>query len=299
MNRFSDKELGIIEKYCGSEWRKRAQAVQKMQNNDSVKIVNTGMVSSGKSSLYNILINSDQKEFFPTGAARTTVKANFYNYKNISYIDTPGIDVRSEDDFLAFDTIMGADIIMMIHNIRTGPLNKSEVEWLEKITRSMSNVDMCKARIIFVISWKDTRENEEDYPILVKNVKEQVFNVIGGVIPVFEVSTKKYQQGIDKGKEILIKNSGIIELKQYVEEYVASYAKKKKENDIQEYKNIVSNIKELLKQKIEINEQEKQKIYCMNKKKAEDKRKAWRSVYDYFSMQRHELSALEKELNKI
>lgn len=37
----------------------------------------------------------------------------------------------------------------------------------------------------------------------------------------------------------------------------------------------------------------------MNKKKAEDKRKAWKSVYDYFSMQRHELSALEKELNKI
>ena len=48
MNRFSDKELGIIEKYCGSEWHKRVQAVQKMQNNDSVKIVNTGMVSSGK-----------------------------------------------------------------------------------------------------------------------------------------------------------------------------------------------------------------------------------------------------------
>lgn len=52
-------------------------------------------------------------------------------------------------------------------------------------------------------------------------------------------------------------------------------------------------------QKIEINEQEKQKIYRMNEKKAEDKRKAWKSVYDYFSMQRHELSALEKELNKI
>lgn len=29
MNRFSDKELDIIEKYCGSEWRKRAQAVQR------------------------------------------------------------------------------------------------------------------------------------------------------------------------------------------------------------------------------------------------------------------------------
>ena len=88
-------------------------------------------------------------------------------------------------------------------------------------------------------------------------------------------------------------------MKQYVEEYAANYAKKKKENDIQEYKNIVSNIKALLKQKIEINEQEKQKIYRMNEKKAEDKRKAWKSVYDYFSMQRHELSALEKELNKI
>ena len=295
----TQKELQVIEKYCGGEYANRLQAIQGKHDDTTVKIVNTGMVSSGKSSLYNILINSNEKEFFPTGAARTTTKADYYDYHNISYIDTPGIDVRNEDDDLAFRTIIESDIIVMIHNIRTGPLNKSEVEWLSRIVDGMSSVEMCLSRIVFVISWKDTREREDDYSELVQNVKNQVFEIVGGKIPVFEVSAKKYQQGIEKGTEVLTKNSGIIELKQFLESYADQYIKEKYDNDRKEYISILSKTGELLRTKQEDHQQEKHNIYLKNQDKVRTRKAAWDNVYDCFSVKKKRLSNLENELKNM
>lgn len=299
MNLLSQQDLKIIEDFCGEEYYKRLQAIQTRQKDNSVKIVNTGMVSSGKSSLYNILINSNEEEYFPTGAARTTTKADKYEYNNISYIDTPGIDVRNEDDELAFNTIIESDIIMMIHNIRTGPLNKSEVEWLEKITKGMSNIEMCKSRIVFVISWKDTRERDEDYNKLVTNVKKQVFEIIGCEVPVFEVSAKKYQQGIKKNKEVLIENCGIIELKQYLEDYANEYIRKKKIIDAQEYNSLMVDVKTILEKEFNSKQVKIEEIFNRNKEEAKTKQSAWKKVFDYFVKLREKLSDLERELNNI
>lgn len=299
MSKLTQKELKTIEKVCGHEYASRLQAIQNKQKDNTVKIVNTGMVSSGKSSLYNILINSNQEEFFLTGAARTTTKASYYDYKNISYIDTPGIDVRSEDDALAFSTIIESDIILMIHNIRTGPLNKSEVDWLNQITHGMSSVEMCLSRIIFVISWKDTREKDDDYKELVENLKKQVFEIVGGEIPVFEVSSKKYLQGVEKSKEVLIEKSGILELRQYLETYADEYIHNKKYNDSQEYQSIILKVKELLKTEQQSKEREKEKIYTKNQYNVKSKKSAWKTVYDYFALKRDKLKDLERELSNI
>ena len=127
MEQLSQNDEKLIEQYCGADYVQRCKGIMNRKKEGVVRIVNTGMVSSGKSSLFNTLINS-KEEYFQTGAARTTTKADYYDCNNISYIDTPGIDVRNEDDDLAFRTIMEADIIMMIHNIRTVPLNRSEAE---------------------------------------------------------------------------------------------------------------------------------------------------------------------------
>lgn len=298
MRALSQKDLKTIKKFCGQDYSKRLQAIQNRQKENSVKIVNTGMVSSGKSSLYNILINCNE-EYFPTGAARTTTRVSCFDYNNISYIDTPGIDVRDEDDALAFDTIIESDIIVMIHNIRTGPLNQSEVEWLEQITKRMDSVEMCKSRIIFVISWKDTREKDKDYYSLVCNVKKQVFDIVGSEVPVFEVSVKKYQQGIEKNKEVLIKNSGIIELKNYLEQYANEYILHKKSIDSQEYFSLMEEVKAILRQTCDSKQIQIQKIYKRNQNDAKTRRSAWQTVYDYFSMQKKKLSDLEGELNNI
>lgn len=298
MTKLTQKELETIKIFCGEEYAKRCRAIQEKQKDNVVKIVNTGMVSSGKSSLYNALINSSE-EFFPTGAARTTTKADFFDYNYISYIDTPGIDVRNEDDALAFSIIIEADIIVVIHNIRTGPLNRSEVEWLERIVRGMNSVEMCKSRIVFVVSWKDTREKEDGYNELVENVKEQVFKIVGIEIPFFTVSVKKYQQGIEKKKDILVKNSGIQELRDYLEEYAFQYLEKKKDINNEELIVLVCEMKSILQKVRDKKEKEVKKIINKVRDNQKIRRSAWQQVYDYFVAQRNRLTDLKNELNNI
>lgn len=294
--KLSQRDLKSIEKYCGEEYAKRCRALIERQKNDKVRIVNTGMVSSGKSSLYNALIDSGG-EYFPTGAARTTTRADYFDCGPISYVDTPGIDVRSEDDALAFDTIMEADRILMVHNIRTGPLNRSEAAWLERIARGME--DSGGGRLVFALSWIDTREKEADYGGLVENVKKQVFEIAGAEIPFFEVSVKKYQQGIEKDKEILVRNSGVGALKEYLEASAASYLEMKRDVDQREFAALLGEIRAILCEQRDSREKEKKAILRKVRDQHKSRKSAWNVVYDYFSAQRKRLADLESELKQI
>ncbi len=294
--KLSQQDLKSIEKYCGEEYAKRCRAFIERQKNDKVRIVNTGMVSSGKSSLYNALIDSGG-EYFPTGAARTTTRADYFDCGPISYVDTPGIDVRSEDDALAFDTIMEADRILMVHNIRTGPLNRSEAAWLERIARGME--DSGGGRLVFALSWIDTREKEADYGGLVENVKKQVFEIAGAEIPFFEVSVKKYQQGIEKDKEILVRNSGVGALKGYLEASAASYLEMKRDVDQREFAALLGEIRAILCEQRDGRKKEKKAILRKVRDQHKSRKSAWNVVYDYFSAQRKRLADLESELKQI
>lgn len=360
--KLSQRDLKTVAAFCGEEYAKRYRALRERQKNDKVRIVNTGMVSSGKSSLYNALIDSSE-EYFPTGAARTTTRADYFDCGPVSYVDTPGIDVRSEDDALAFDTLMEADRILMIHNIRTGPLNRSEALWLERIARGLAhsgrerfaspnpgstaapargtdhtvnrdflalltdslvngddrgehfltslnamfeNKDERKSeerpgdsRMIFVLSWIDTREKEEDYGALVENVKKQVFEIVGGEIPFFEVSVKKYRQGIEKGREILVKNSGVQALKEYLESSAAAYLEMKQDEDQRELAALTKEIRSILCEQRDERKREKREILKKARKRHQSRRSAWNVVYDYFSAQRKRLTDLEKERERI
>lgn len=296
----TDDELAVISKYCGNDYVQRYRAIlKKNADGNMVRVVNTGMVSSGKSSLFNVFIDSISDEHFPTGAARTTTMADSYRYKNISFIDTPGIDVRSEDDDLAFRTIMEADIIMMVHNIKTGPLNRSEAEWLEKICAGMKDVEMRKSRLIFICTWKDTREKDEDYQGILADVKNMVFQITGTEIPFFDVSVKKYLSGAAKNAEALKESSGMIGLRDYLEAYAKDYEKSKQKMDQGEMRQLADEMKRILNQKKSGKQDEKRKIGNRVRDNFRSKRSAWSSVFDYFSSARKQLEDLKAELDDI
>jgi len=295
----NENDLRIVERYCNSEYVKKYKGIINRKDNKTVRVVNTGMVSSGKSSLFNVLTDSTETEYFPTGAARTTTLSKFYNYNNIEFIDTPGIDVKTEDDDLAFNTVMESDIIMMIHNIKLGPLNRSEVEWLTKIIESMKDTQMIKSKLIFVCTWKDTREREDNYTNIINHVKEQVYNITNAEISFFDVSVKKYLSGILKHKNFLIESSGILTLRKYLENHVKSYLNIKQNYDKSELYEIIRTIeKELLKQKNE-NNKVKYEIAKRIKDKYDSKIKSWEEIFNYFSNQRSQLNDLEDELKSI
>lgn len=299
MVKLQEKELGIIQKYCGQEYVQRYQSLLNRNSENYVRIVNTGMVSSGKSSLFNVLVDSLEEEHFPTGAARTTTIADYYDYKNISFIDTPGIDVRTEDDDLAFRTIMEADIILMIHNIRTGPINRSEAEWLERIVAGMNDIEMRKKRLIFICTWKDTREKDEDYQDILDNVKRNVFELVGTEIPFFDVSVKKYSIGAKAEKEVLKNNSGIPALRDYLTNYSADYLGLKYSMDQAELCQLVQEIEDILDNERVNRMKEITKIENKVKDKYVSRSNTWRQVFNYFSNQRNQLTSLENELRNI
>lgn len=287
----------LIKKYCGQEMSFRLQGAWRNLDAGAVKIVNTGMVSSGKSSLYNLLTDNAMTERFPTGAARTTTNADAYNYKNIDYIDTPGIDVRDADDEIAYRTVMESDIILMIHNIKTGPLTRSESDWLTRIAEGMNDDEMRKHRIIFVCTWKDTRENDPNYQEILEEVKKMVFDAVGVEIPFFDVSIKKYLTGIKKEKTLLCEKSGILELKAFLEDYAVEYAKMKNQFAVDSFKQVATevcgNLEDMRKEKEQIVQEKKNRI----ERNFQSQQNSWRSVFGYFKSRRTTLESLKQELD--
>lgn len=299
MDYYKEIDFDLIKKFCGQEMSFRLQAALRNHNDDVVKIVNTGMVSSGKSSLYNLLTDNAIEERFPTGAARTTTNADAYQYKNMEYIDTPGIDVRDSDDEIAYKTVMGADIVLMIHNIKTGPLTRSESDWLSRIAQGMNGAEMCKRRIVFICTWKDTREKDEGYKEIIDDVKNMVFEAVGTEIQFFDVSIKKYLDGIQKNKEVLCQKSGVIDLKDFIENFARQYAQIKSELSLQALQQIAAEVRgKLDTARIESQKLIDKKVSSVNQR-FNSKRNSWRDVFNYFKNRRNVLEALKQELKNI
>lgn len=299
MNYQKQLDFDLIKKCCGQELSFRLQGALRNLDAATVKIVNTGMVSSGKSSLYNLLTDNATTERFPTGAARTTTNADTYSYKNMEFIDTPGIDVRDTDDEIAYRTVMESDIILMVHNIKTGPLTRSEFDWLARIADGMKDAEMRKHRIVFVCTWKDTREHEQGYKDILEEVKKMVFDAVGVEIPFFDVSIKKYLDGISKDKEALCEKSGITALKAFVEDYAAQYAEMKNKFAFDAFEQVAGEVRSSLENSRNYGKSIIEKKKTDTQQKFRSQRNSWKGVFDYFKSRRETLANLKQELRNI
>ena len=188
---------------------------------------------------------------------------------------------------------------MIVHNIKTGPLNRSEAEWLERIVKNLKSVEACKSRLIFICTWKDTRERDEDYKNIINDVKRMVFDIVGDEIPFFDVSVKKYLDGKIKEKPILCEKSGIQELKNYLEEYVYEYLDKKKKFDKAEKEELLSEIYADFINYGNANVEKANLILMDAEQKYEKKKNTWTRVYDVFEYKRKQLDKKKEELASI
>lgn len=299
MNYQKQLDFDLIKRYCSQEQTLRLQGVLHNLDASTVKIVNTGMVSSGKSSLYNLLTDNAITERFPTGAARTTTNADVYSYKNMEYIDTPGFDVKDADDEIAYRTVMESDIILMVHNIKTGPLTRSESDWLTRIADGMKDSEMRKHRIIFICTWRDTREKDEGYEDILKEVKRMVFDAVGVEIHFFDVSIKKYLDGINKGKEALCEKSGISALKAFVEDYAKQYVEMKNKFALEVLEQVAGEVRSSLEHSRKVGKETLKKKTADTRRIFRSRRGSWKGVYDFFKSRRETLANLKQELKNI
>lgn len=85
-------------------------------------------MKAGKSSLFNAIIG--EKEVFKTDVIRATVSNDSYEMENYILIDTPGLDANDEDTAVALEGYKSADIILFVHNVIDGELNKIETDYI-------------------------------------------------------------------------------------------------------------------------------------------------------------------------
>jgi len=238
--KLNESIIKTIETYVSSD--SAARIINKIDSlsNTCVTVTNTGVVNSGKSSLFNALLdNKDGYERFSVGAARTTVSKDIERYsENIELVDTPGIDAKDEDNEVALNAVCSSSIILMVHNIKMGMLQKNEVDWIKRIALNFNIEQQIKDRFIFVNSWIDERMMEASFNNTVDETKRILFETLGTEVEVYNISTKLYKKGISENQQKFIDMSNINTLKDAIAEkadyFIKNYGTVAVKNDVAE-----------------------------------------------------------------
>lgn len=211
-----DRLAGII----GADFKQKWEGIiKKTSQGGKITVANTGLYSSGKSSLFNAVLGrvADENLRFPIGVAPTTKTGDRETLSgNIELLDTPGIDANLADDATAFDMLMQSDIILMTHNVKRGMLDRPEYEWLKRIAGSIDS-SLLADRLLFVSTWIDEIHDASDMQKLRDEIHKQVSEAVNGAnIQFVEVSAKRYKTGVEKGKKALEDASGIPALRELI-----------------------------------------------------------------------------------
>lgn len=295
MAKLTQNDFTILAKYIEPNLLDRWTGIEKKSvSENNITIANTGLFSSGKSQLFNALIDRTEDERFPVGTIPTTKIGDRERFSDrIELIDTPGIDANSEDDEMAFKMLVESDIILVTHNVKTGMLGRAEYEWIRSIASGMPEEERTK-RIIFVATWIDAITDEVDYKKTIEEIKRQLFDATGVELIFWEVSSKRYYSAKKKNNDVLEKKSNIPGFRQFLVDYANNY---EKESAIE--KEIIIMSDETLSVLSEQAENLKKSITSIEKKhqkKAKERTSLWKSKLDRFKSMR---SGVEGKLNKI
>ena len=300
MSLLGTKNIEMIEQILGKDFSIKWEGIkQKNSTGNIVSIANTGLFSSGKSMLFNALLDRTVEERFKVGAVSTTKKGDREKMNAyVEIIDTPGINANDADDNEAFHSLMEADIILMVHNIKTGMLDKCEHDWLRQISGEMDKEEIFK-RIVFVCTWIDEAGTKEDKEKKINEIKRQLQEILKIDIQIWEVSSKRYYTGKEKNKPELAHASKIPQLREYLLKKAEEYSAAAEELRKKEIMALCGQTKEFLqKEKDNINRhinEEEERVH----QKYKIKRRAWTGILDNFKEYRKavedNMDRLEKE----
>lgn len=293
-------ELKVLDKLAGQELVQRWKGMEKkLAQRDTVVIANTGLVNSGKSSLFNALLDSFETERFPVGAIRTTKQGDRERLtENVDIVDTPGIDAADEDDETAFAALMEADLIVVTHNIKTGMLNRSEQEWVARLANVLSPDDI-RRRVIFACTWIDARERQEGYQAVVAETRRQVVETLGTEIHFWNLSAKRYVTACQKSNEKLALASGIPAFRDFLLQQAEEVRKDTAARHRRELSALCEATEKLLKQqRKQVNVRRRKKAGQMEKQ-YQPALDAWEAILSSFVSQRDAVRAKLDKLSEV
>lgn len=179
--------------------------------NSPCRIVACGLFNAGKSSLLNALSGRVGKERFAVGAVPTTSACDHLTDGILQWVDTPGFNVSTTDNTEAYKAICKADILLFLHNVRTGELHRAEVDFLNELVQNAETRHVLTERLCIVLTKRDVvrLRNEAELCRLECIIKKQVASEIGSVVQQFTVSSNVYIKGFSESKRKLMEYSRV------------------------------------------------------------------------------------------
>ena len=191
-----------------------------LEDGKKIFIVNTGRMNHGKSSLFNSLLN---KPVFAVDDIRTTMTRQDADFsQDVVMVDTPGLDADSSDDKVAFDAYRRANLIVFVHTVKTGAVERDDIDSLNRMAKEAVSPEYFWRHFVLVFSNIDEydADDAEDSKKMRIIEEESLRNIKSGCgehdFPIFRVSNTYFHDGNEANSEQLIAMSGIRELKEYI-----------------------------------------------------------------------------------
>ncbi|MGY4878168.1 GTPase [Vreelandella aquamarina] len=178
-----------------------------LDSGEKPKVAVFGKYNHGKSTLLNAMIG---QEVFKVADKRETISVSQFDHDDVTWIDTPGLDadVKGEDDRRAMTAALErADILCLVHNVKAGELDRSEMKLYRQLMRQDSNY---RSKLVLVLTQIDQVASDD----LIK-----IVNTIDAQLPdlkIVEVSAVRYIRGNRENKDAFIKASGMLEFQSYL-----------------------------------------------------------------------------------
>jgi len=202
----------LLEKHLPQELVANLAGALASLQDEKLRIVNTGLLKAGKSTLFNCLTESLSDDLFAVGVTRKTIQSQQVEFEEFLLVDTPGIDCQEEDTKATVAALKQSDLIIFVHNMNTGELDMPEREFLESVAKECDSKRDFVRRMIFVLTNLDKKEGTGSEHIAAK-IQQQLETIFGGKPNLVSVSSTRYAKGVLEKKALMVEKSGIPALK--------------------------------------------------------------------------------------
>lgn len=228
----------IFEDVCG-----QAQKIINTPQAQSAKpiVAAWGLMNVGKSYLLNMLTNHIETECFKTNDVRETAELKRFETDKFCFLDTPGLDASQADDAIANTGADQADIILFVHQLQ-GEFEQKEIEFLTTIKKSFGK--HAEKNIIIILS-KIDKDNTKNIKSIQSSIQEQCQQILGFQPKIFQVSSKRFKDGMLKHQNQMIDLSQVKQLRNHLEQLSVEVSTVRRARESQKIEEATAMIKAL------------------------------------------------------
>lgn len=188
------------------------------------RIAVCGLMNAGKSALLNGLTGNLENEFFETKAVRATTQVQELEHGGRVYLDTPGIDACDEDDRQAWLGLANADVILFVHNLRTGTLEEIETTFLRELKRRRPDLE--RHLLVVLTHAESATHQQQAREQAIRDILQSLFEIAP---PAFPTSFSTLRNGMRKRSSKLLELSGYSRLNEHLDTHLNLSAKSLRE----------------------------------------------------------------------